>query len=430
MDNHINLNNDLLEELAETRRRLAEAEETIEAIRTGQVDALVVQQGGTHQLYTLQTADHAYRMFIEKMNEGAVTLNRDGVILYANSRFSDMLALPLMYIIGQPLSTFVAPHSRSIYMDLYESCWKEDTKGEVDLLRHASFVPTKLSLNRLELASEMSMNIILTDLSEQKNTQRILEENNRQLEQLNSTLESSNHDLQQFASVASHDLQEPLRKIQMFGNFLKTAGVLQPAGKEYQYLEKILKSAERMKTLIIDVLNYSRLSINTGEFLPVALDELVQEILEDFELLIKEKDAQISVAKLPVLDVNKGQIRQMFQNLISNALKFSNPGIRPVIKIGGCFLADKNFDSPESPEGSYYMVSVEDNGIGFEEKYIPNIFALFERLNSKEAFEGTGIGLAIAKKIVEKHNGVIHVKSKVRCGSRFQIIIPVTHSIS
>lgn len=430
MDSQINLNNDLLEELAETRRRLAEAEDTIEAIRTGQVDALVVQQGDTHQLYTLQTADHAYRMFIEKMNEGAVTLNRDGVILYANSRFSNMLALPLMYIIGQPLYTFVAPHSRSFYMELYESCWNEDTKGEVELLRGEAFVPANLSLNRLELASEMSVNIILTDLSAQKSTQRILEDNNRQLEQLNRTLEASNHDLQQFASVASHDLQEPLRKIQMFGNFIKTAGVLPPTSKDYYHLEKVLKSAERMKTLIIDVLNYSRLSVNTGEFMPVALNDLVQDILEDFELLIKEKDARITVDRLPVLEVNQGQIRQMFQNLISNAIKFSHPGVAPVIKICGSFLADKNFDGPEIPDGNYYMISVADNGIGFEEKYIPNIFALFERLNSKEAFEGTGIGLAIAKKIVEKHNGVIHVKSKVGYGSEFLIILPVTHSIS
>lgn len=430
MDSHSNIQNNLLEELAETRRRLAEAEDIIEAIRTGQVDALVVQQGNSHQLYTLQTADHAYRMFIEKMNEGAVTLNREGVVLYANSRFSEMVALPLMYIIGQPLYNFVAPHSRLFYMDLYESSWREDAKGEVDLFRNGAFVPTKLSLNRLEVASEMSMNIILTDLSEQKNTQRILEDNNQQLEQLNRTLESSNHDLQQFASVASHDLQEPLRKIQMFGNFIKTAGVLQPDAKEYNYLEKILKSAERMKTLIIDVLNYSRLSINEGEFVPVELSEVVQEIVEDFELVIKEKNAQISIASLPALEVNKGQIRQVFQNLLSNALKFSNPGVAPVIKIGGCFLADKNFDGPEMPDGSYYMISVEDNGIGFEEKYIPNIFALFERLNSKETFEGTGIGLAITKKIVEKHNGAIHVKSKVGCGSKFLIILPVTYNIS
>ncbi|WP_255373116.1 sensor histidine kinase [Chitinophaga sp. YR627] len=420
----------MLEELNETRRRLAEAEDTIEAIRTGQVDALVVQQGDSHQLYTLQTADHAYRMFIEKMNEGAVTLNREGVILYANSRFSEMVALPLMYIIGQPLYNFVAPHSRLFYMDLYESCWREDAKGEVDLFRNGAFIPTKLSLNPLEIASEMSMNIILTDLSEQKSTQRILEDNNRQLEQLNSTLELSNHDLQQFASVASHDLQEPLRKIQMFGNFIKTAGVLQSDGKEYQYLEKMLKSAERMKTLIIDVLNYSRLSVNDGEFVPVELSEIVQEILEDFELVIKEKNAQISIVNLPVLEVNKGQIRQMFQNLLSNALKFSNPDVAPVIKIGGYFLADKNFDGPEMPDGGYYMISVEDNGIGFEEKYIPNIFALFERLNSKETFEGTGIGLAITKKIVEKHNGAIHVKSKVGYGSKFLIILPVTYNIS
>jgi len=419
---------DLLQELEETRRQLMEAEETIEAIRSGQVDALVLQKGDTHELYTLESADRAYRVFIEKMNEGAVTLNKQGIILYANSQFATMLDRPLYQVIGMPFDQFIAPQSQSIYKKLVSACWSGDCKGEVEIVQNDQYVPIQLSLNALELSGGISINIILTDLTLQKKTQKQLEDNNRQLALLNKTLEESNHDLQQFASVASHDLQEPLRKILMFGDLIKTRAGTQMDSREQLYFDKIIGSANRMKTLIVDILNYSRLSVNDGEFAPVDLNELVKELLDDFELVIEEKKARIIATELAVLEVNRGQIRQLFQNLVSNALKFSNPGIMPVVKITGRYLAEKSFGSPEQENGPFYLITIEDNGIGFEEKYIPNIFALFERLNAKEKYEGTGIGLAITKKIVDKHAGIIYVKSKPGEGSVFQIILPVKHA--
>jgi light-regulated signal transduction histidine kinase (bacteriophytochrome) len=239
-------------------------------------------------------------------------------------------------------------------------------------------------------------------------------------------LEASNHDLQQFASVASHDLQEPLRKIHMFTHLLKTRNGNKLEEPDVRYLEKIIGSANRMKTLIVDVLNYSRLSSNNRDFIITDLYELVKDLLEDFELLIMEKQARIKYAQLPALQVNRGQMRQVFQNLISNALKFSKKDTVPLIEIEASLIATKSFKAKQKPNGAYCKLTVTDNGIGFDEKYKPNIFSLFERLHTKDQYEGTGIGLAITKKIVEKHHGLIDVKSQEGMGTQFIIVLPVT----
>lgn len=420
---------ELEKEMEELRLQLEEANETINAIRTGQVDALVVQSDKGHQLYTLKSADHTYRVFIEKMTEGAVTLNKNGLILYCNSQFATMVQLPLSGVIGLSFQDFIVPENKSVYHDLFEQCWKTDCKGEVLLTAGKTQTPVQLSLTTLELEEGISLSIILTDLTAQKETQQKLESNNRLLEEVNKALELSNHDLQQFASVASHDLQEPLRKIQIFSNLMQERGTsLSP--ELARYLEKIIYSSARMKALILDILNYSRLSANTIQMECVDLNEIVKELLDDFELIIREKEATVLVENLPCIDMNKGQIRQLFQNIVSNALKFSRTNQKPVIKIQAKRIKDKSFDSTENNDGPFCLISVRDNGIGFNEKYTTNIFSLFERLNSKEAYEGTGIGLAIAKKIVDKHKGLITARSIEGSGSEFLIVLPVNQDAS
>jgi signal transduction histidine kinase len=152
----------------------------------------------------------------------------------------------------------------------------------------------------------------------------------------------------------------------------------------------------------------------------------VCELLDDFELIIAEKGAQITCTNLPCLDVNRGQMRQVFHNLLSNALKFSKADIPPEIHIEAKNIATKSFEATEAKKGPYCLISIRDNGIGFDEKYVSNIFSLFERLNSKDLFEGTGIGLAIAKKVIDKHHGLITAHSRVGEGATFDIILPVT----
>ena len=210
----------------------------------------------------------------------------------------------------------------------------------------------------------------------------------------------------------------------MFSNFLKSkAGTLNR--EQNTYLEKIISSADRMKSLIIDILNYSRLSAEDGEFLPTDLNTVLKELLEDFELLIADKKATILFHNLPVVEVIRGQIRQVFQNLISNALKFSKDDVPPVIEIKARLLENKSFTSREQPTGPFCLLTIEDNGIGFDEKYAGIVFSLFQRLHAKDSFEGTGIGLAITKKIIEKHHGLIQVKSATGAGTIFMIILPL-----
>jgi signal transduction histidine kinase len=418
---------DLQKELEDLRCQLEEANETIEAIRTGQIDALLVQGENGHQIYTLKSADHSYRIFIEKMTEGAVTLNAKGVILYCNSQFATMVRLPLSKVIGMQFDLFVAPENKLLYEDLFDQCWSTDCKGEVLLVAGEGFTPVQLSFATLELEEGISLSIILTDLTAQKNTQKELRGNYKKLEETNKALETSNHDLQQFASVASHDLQEPLRKILIFSSLLKDRQAdLAPEFRKY--LEKIMKSSKRMKSLIIDILNYSRLSANDTPMEYVDLDELVKELKEDFELLIEDKQAELIVDPLPVLYANKGQIRQVFQNIISNALKFSMPGKPPVIRVTSKRVAEKSFSSEARADGDFCLISIRDNGIGFDQQYVNNIFALFERLNSKDKYEGTGIGLALAKKIIEKHKGIITGRSKEGEGAEFSFVLPVDQS--
>ena len=248
------------------------------------------------------------------------------------------------------------------------------------------------------------------------------------MERINEELESSNIELQQFASVASHDLKEPLRKIHMFSNLIKDKFFKHTEEEAIDYLERIIQSSARMTTLVNDLLSFSRLSVN-HLFRPTDLNQLLKEILSDFELLIQEKDATIEVCKLPEIDAVPGQMRQVFQNLLSNALKFSKKTDPPLIKIECEQIAEKSIDSIPDKKGNFWRITISDNGIGFDEQYREKIFTIFQRLHTKEKYEGTGIGLAIARKIVEKHNGLIKATSVEHRGSTFIIVLPVIQNV-
>ena len=178
-----------------------------------------------------------------------------------------------------------------------------------------------------------------------------------------------------------------------------------------------------MTNLVNDLLTFSRLSIN-HLFRVTDLNLIVDEILSDLELLVKEKNAVIEVDSLPQIEAVPGQMRQVFQNILTNALKFSKKSEQPRIKITAECVADKSFDSPAMENGEYYKISIADNGIGFDELYKEKIFTIFQRLHTKEKYEGTGIGLAITKKIIDKHNGLITAKSEEGKGACFQFILP------
>jgi signal transduction histidine kinase len=249
-------------------------------------------------------------------------------------------------------------------------------------------------------------------------------ERTRELIVKNEELEFRNHELQQFAWVVSHDLKEPIRKIEIFLRMIRDKYIISDP-KADDYILRTLNAANRMQKLISDLLDYTRLSSEVTHEV-TDLNQVLNEVVQDFDFQIEEKSAAIQINELPNIKGNKSQIRQVFHNLIGNSLKFNKPGVPPFICIKAEKIAEKAFDSTVSESGHYCRITVSDNGIGFEEQYLDKIFIIFQSLNSPKIYEGTGIGLAIAKKIIEKHNGLITATSQPGVGSCFYLILPIS----
>ena len=272
---------------------------------------------------------------------------------------------------------------------------------------------------------------ITYDITLQRNTENLMQEKiklkTNELEIVNNDLMQLNANLEQFVYVASHDLQEPLRKINIF------SGMLQNSSKTLDeesliYINKIEKSAKRMSLLINDLLEFSRISSKERVFKPTDLNKIINDIKIDYELLIKQKNAIITISSLPVIEAIPLQMNQLFYNLIGNALKFTKQGGEAVrINIDCAMLANEEKEMLKLNQNySYCKISVEDNGIGFEQKYANQIFEIFQRLHGKQEYEGTGIGLSLAKKIADNHGGIISVISEPDEGAIFTVILPIT----
>jgi signal transduction histidine kinase len=244
----------------------------------------------------------------------------------------------------------------------------------------------------------------------------------RGLNQMVLRLERSNRELQDFASVASHDLQEPLRKVQAFGDRLKTGygEALDDRGRDY--LDRMLNAAKRMQVLIQDLLQFARVTSQARPFSPVDLSRVAKEVLSDLEVRIGETNALVEVGDLPVIDADPMQIRQLLQNLIGNALKFHQEGKPPAVRVYA-----ENRKGRDEADGMLRLV-VKDEGIGFDEKYLDRIFTVFQRLHGRAEYEGTGVGLAICRKIAQRHGGDITAQSAPGHGASFLVALPVHHA--
>jgi signal transduction histidine kinase len=281
---------------------------------------------------------------------------------------------------------------------------------------------------RKELDFRKFAEIALSDMN-RKLEQRVTERT-EELRKSNNLLERKNTELQQFAYVSSHDLKEPLRKIQIFTNLIQDRYLKGNTDAEY-YIDRVISASSRMTALINDVLEYSKLTFD-AEYREVNLNRILSDILADLDLLIQEKKASIQIPVFPIISAVAVQMRQLFQNLLSNALKFSRPDIPPDIHIRFT-LTDRlsaNSAAVPSSEASHCRIEIEDNGIGFEENYLDRIFTIFQRLHPAEQYEGTGIGLAIVKKIVENHHGLIDARSQPGKGSTFIIVLPLQQALT
>jgi len=262
------------------------------------------------------------------------------------------------------------------------------------------------------------------EIEERKASEERVKHLNEQLVVNNASLKQMNEELDQFAYMASHDLQEPLRKIQVFSDKILRNNNFDPDSEKY--FGKIINSSKRMQHLINNLLDFSRHTASSNDFKKTPLNELVKNVVMELEVEIEKSNARINFEDLPVVSAVPGLMQQLFYNLFSNAIKFRKPSVDLVIDIKAEKMnpVDVSKFIKYGHGKKYYKITVEDNGIGFDDKYAEDIFRVFKRLHSYHEFEGTGVGLSICKKIVEKHNGFIKAESQIDKGSTFIIGLP------
>ena len=281
-----------------------------------------------------------------------------------------------------------------------------------------------------EITLRAANEFLQKQIEERKKSEERIKLLNEQLIANNESLKQMNEELDQFAYMASHDLQEPLRKIQVFSDKILKNNNFDPDSEKY--FGKIISSSKRMQHLINNLLDFSRHTVSSNDFKKTSLNDLVRSALTELEVEIEKSNAKINYGELPVVSAVPGLMQQLFYNLFSNAIKFRKPSEDLVIDVKAEKMSSVDLSkfTKFSTSKSFYKITVQDNGIGFDDKYAEDIFRVFKRLHSYHEFEGTGVGLSICKKIVEKHNGFIRAESKIDEGSTFIIGLPELNSIN
>jgi len=337
--------------------------------------------------------------------------DRAGTIIYVNEKFCQISQYSSAELIGQNHRIINSGyHSKEFFSELWETLLKGNIwEGEIKN-RAKSGTTYWVYTTIVPFLDEQGQPYQYVSIRYEI-TQRKLAE--QQLRIYADKLETSNRELQDFASIAAHDLHEPLRKIQAFGDRLSIRFRSELSVEAQDFLNRILASTQRMRKLIDDLLTYSRVNTRTNAFQSTFLNEVVQEVLLDLELRIEQTGARIEVTPLPSVIADPAQMRQLVLNLIANALKFHQKDILPVVKVSA------------TCDQECCVLSIKDNGIGFEEKYLDRIFTIFQRLHGRQEYEGTGVGLAVCRRIVERHGGQITAKSSPGQGANFLVRLPL-----
>jgi len=365
-------------------------------------------QARKEQLAELQ---RRYEMILNSAGEGICGLDMEGRATFVNPTVAKLTGWPLSDLLGKteqeiffqnrPADQAPEPGANPNEQIFYR---KDGTGFPVELVK------TPISENgRAE-----GWVLVFKDITERKRVEAALSQRAAELAR-------SNAELEQFAFVASHDLQEPLRKIQAFGDRLKAKCAETRSADAQDYLERMQSAAARMRTLINDLLAFSRVIRSSEPFVPVDLAEITREVLGDLEVRLEKSGAKVEVGSLPKIEADPMQMRQLIQNLLSNALKFQPPGNVPVVKLQARTF--KVLSGEEQCE-----LTVQDNGIGFDEKYLEKMFAVFQRLHGRSEYEGTGVGLAVCRRIIDRHHGRIDAHGQPGKGATFTVTLPVRHN--
>jgi PAS domain S-box-containing protein len=355
-------------------------------------------------------------LLIQNAPDAVIVIDEHSKIILWNPKAETIFGWTVDEVINKDLAELIIPNE---YRAAHNSGMKRylatgeirvlNTTIEITALNKAGetfFV--SLTISKSRQAGQVVFIAFIRDITQQKKNQLELESKRKQLEK-------TNEELEQYAWLASHDLKEPLRKIMTFSDILLTQHLTDLPPAVQKHLHKISDSTKRMNSLIEAIMVYSNVPDNINLFEKTDLNLIVKEVINDLEVLVKTKNGTVNFIGLPDIDAIKIQMRQLFQNLISNALKYSKGDIEPVI------------DITSKIENGNCIISIKDNGIGFHNQYAEKIFQVFQRLSNEKKYEGTGIGLALCKKIAETHNGVIEARSQEGIGSIFTVILPLKH---
>ena len=401
---------------------------SIEAILEQDKDkyTIVKANSGKAALKTLLN-DHDFSLILMDVQMPELSGYETATIIYERDKLRD---IPIIFITAHSYDEdFIFKGYRMGGVDyIYKPIKPELLRAKVAVFVELYSKNQQLQVQEKKLLA--ANEFLQKEIEERKISEQKVKLLNEQLVANNESLKQMNEELDQFAYMASHDLQEPLRKIQVFSDKILRNNDFDADSEKY--FDKIINSSKRMQHLINNLLDFSRHTVSSGDFKKTPLNDLVKNALTELEVEIEKSNAKINFGELPVVSAVPGLMQQLFYNLFSNAIKFRKPSEDLVIDIRAEKMHPNDLSNFVKPNGNrnFHKITVTDNGIGFDEKYAEDIFRVFKRLHSYHEFEGTGVGLSICKKIVEKHHGFIKAESEIDKGSTFIIGLPELNSIN